>query len=222
LPQTYTSLYIWTQANGYQVAGVFRELYLPETGVNVAPVTQLDAGLIELQCPVQRASIPPSILSRKDQKMEPKFITKPAFKAVGFSYVGKNQNGEIGQMWGRFMPRINEPKRINPSASYGLCFSEVQGAGEGEFEYVAAVEVADDQDIPAGMVYREVPEQKYAVFTHHGKLETLGETYQYIYSTWFPQAKVQMHPSKFDMEVYTKDFILNSDDSQLYIYVAIQ
>jgi predicted transcriptional regulator YdeE/DNA-binding transcriptional MerR regulator len=222
LPQTYTSLYAWTQVNGYQIAGAFREFYLPETGVNASPTSQLDASLIEVQCPVERASIPLSIISKKDKSMEPKIVTKPAFKAVGFSYIGKNQNDEIGQMWRRFIPHLNEPQRINPTASYGLCFSEVKNAQEGEFEYVAAVEVANDHNIPEGMVYREVPECKYAVFTHHGKLNTLSETYQYIYNTWLPQAKLQLHPSRFDMEYYTEEFLPDSDDSKLYIYVALQ
>jgi AraC family transcriptional regulator len=125
-------------------------------------------------------------------------------------------------MWGRFMPRINEPQRINPQTSYGLCFSTIEGAQEGEFEYVAAVEVADDSHIPAGMVYREVPERKYAVFTHHGKLEKLHDTYQYIYDTGLAQAGLQVHPDRYDMEVYTEDFTPGADDSKLYIYVAIQ
>ncbi len=193
LPQAYASLYAWTQSNGYRVAGQFRELYLPETGVESPPASQLEAELIEVQCPVERASIPLFIMSKKDHKMEPEMITKPAFKAVGLSYVGKNQNGEIPQMWGRFVPRLNEPRRINHAFSYGLCFSEVKDAKEGEFEYVAAVEVADEQGIPAGMVYREVPEHQYAVFTHHGKLETLGETYEYIYHTWLPQSGMKVH-----------------------------
>ncbi len=221
LSQTYASLYAWTQSNGYQFAGQFRELYLPAEGVESPPASQPEAGLIEVQCPVERARIPLALTSRKDQKMEPQFVTKPAFKAVGLSYVGKNQHDEIGQLWGRFIPRLNEPKRINPSVSYGLCFTEVKDAKEGEFEYVAGVEVADDQHLPAGMVYREVPEQKYAVFTHHGKLETLGETYHYIYNTWLPQSGLQVHPSKFDMEVYTAEFLPGSDDSKLYIYVAM-
>jgi AraC family transcriptional regulator len=153
--------------------------------------------------------------------METKIVNKPAFKAIGISYVGKNEQGEIPQMWGTFIPRINEPKRIDPSTSYGLCFSEVAGAAAGEFEYVAAVEVADDQFIPAGMVCREVPAHKYIVFTHHGKLETLGETYHYIYNTGLAQAGVQVHPSRFDMEVYTHEFAPGSDQSRLYIYVAI-
>ena len=154
--------------------------------------------------------------------MEPKIVTRPAFKTVGLSYVGKNQNDEIGQMWGRFIPRINEPKRIDPEVSYGLCFTDVKAAKEGEFEYVAAVEVQDNQDIPAGMVYREVPEHKFAIFTHHGKLESLRETYQYIYNTGLAQAGLQVHPDKYDMEVYDEDFTPGSDDSKLYIYVAIQ
>jgi predicted transcriptional regulator YdeE/DNA-binding transcriptional MerR regulator len=222
LPQTYASLYTWTQTNAYQIAGPFREIYLPEAGTNPAPVLQPDASLIEAQCPVERARIPLSLISKKETSMEPKIITKPAFKTVGLSYIGKNEHDEIGQLWGQFIPRLNEPKRINPQNSYGLCFSEAKGAKEGEFEYIAAVEAADDQNIPAGMVYREVPEQKYAVFTHHGKLDNLQETYHYVYNTGLPQSGLQVHSSKFDMEVYDKDFIPNSDDSKLYIYVAIQ
>jgi len=222
LAQTYAALYVWTQTNGYQAAGPFRELYLPEGGANPAPALQLDASLIEVQCPVERASIPLSLMSKKEQKMEPKIVTKPAFKVGGLSYVGKNQNDEIGQLWGRFHQRFEEIKSINLKESYGLCFSIVKDAKEGEFEYVAGREVADDQNIPSGMVYREVPAYKYAVFTHRGKLDTLPETYQYIYNTALAQAGLQVHPDKFDMEVYNRDFLFNSDDSKLYIYVAIQ
>jgi len=222
LPQTYTSLYAWTQSNGYQVTGAFREIYLPETGTSARPEQAITDGLIEVQCPVERAPIPLSLRSKKEETMEPKIVIKPAFKAVGIAYHGKNQNSEIAQMWDRFIPRINEPRRINPDTSYGLCFFTFPGAAEGEFEYVAAVEVENDADVPDGMVYREVPEYKYAIFTHHGSLKALGETYQYIYSTGVAQAGLQVHPDKYDMEVYNEDFTPGADDSKLYIYVAIQ
>ncbi len=217
LSQTYSSLYAWTQANGYQPAGPFRELYLSETGAS------LDAGLIELQCPVERASIPISILSKKEEPMQPKIVNRPAFKAVGLSYVGKNENAEITQMWDVFNRRFNEPKNINKKECFGLCFSTLEGPSRpGEFEYVSCVEVADDKTIPAGMVYRQVPAYKYAVFTHHGKLDSLGETYQYIYNTGLAQAGLKPRPDKFDMEVYDQDFKLGSDESKFYIYVAVE
>lgn len=224
LPQTYAALYTWMQDHAYHVAGNCREIYLSEDGVNASLNVKGHPDLIEAQCPVEKTRMPVSIYSKSEKKegtMETKIINLSAFKAVGMSYVGKNQNGEIPQMWGKFIPRMDEPKRIAPDTSYGLCFSEVVGAAEGEFEYVAAVEVADNQFIPDEMVYRDVPAHKYIVFTHHGKLDALGETYEYIYNTGLTQAGVQVHPSRFDMEVYTNEFEAGSDKSKLYIYVAI-
>ena len=84
-----------------------------------------------------------------------------------------------------------------------------------------SAETLDNETMPAGMVYREVPEYKYAVFTHHGKLDHLGETYEYIYNTWLPQSGLEVHPDKFDMELYDERFIPDSDDSAFDIYVAI-
>ena len=40
--------------------------------------------------------------------MEPKFVSKPAFTAVGLEYYGKNQNQEIAQLWQQFNPKIRE------------------------------------------------------------------------------------------------------------------
>jgi len=225
LNSAYTQLFAWTQANGYQINGAYREIYLSDPGDDTQPQPHLEAGFTELQCPVKRASIPISILSNQERKepnlMEPKIITKPAFKAIGMSYVGKNENQEIGQMWGVFNQRATEIPWRGPYG-YGLCFSNPEGAAEGEFEYIAAFEVPSDEMIPDGMVYREVPEYKYAVFTHHGTLDKLGETYEYIYNTWLPQSDLELHPDKYDMEVYDERFIPNSDDSAFDIYVAIK
>lgn len=221
LPQTYTSLYAWTQSNGYRIAGAFREIYLSET-----PSAQ--AALIELQCPVERASVPLSIQPKKENLMEPTTITKPsiitlpAFKTVGYSYIGSNQNAEISAMWQRFLPHIDEPQRSDPHTAYGLCIMDNPNVKEGEFEYVACVEVPNGENIPAGMIYREVPAHKYAVFTHHGKLDTLHDTFDYIFNTGLAQAGLQAHPSGLEMEVYKDYFVAGSDDSKMYIYVALQ
>jgi predicted transcriptional regulator YdeE/DNA-binding transcriptional MerR regulator len=224
LPQAYASLYAWMQNNGYQPAGSYRELYLPESGVSATPVPLSQAGVTELQCPVEKASVPISLRSnQKGEPMQPAIVNRPAFKAIGISYVGKNEHDEIGQMWGRFNERSNEIKTINEREGFGLCFSTVAGpARPGEFEYVACLEVADDSTVPTGMVYRQVPAYKYAVFTHHGKLDKLGETYQFIYNTGLAQAGLKPHPVKFDMEVYDEAFKAGSDESRFYIYVAVE
>jgi predicted transcriptional regulator YdeE/DNA-binding transcriptional MerR regulator len=224
LPQAYASLYSWMQSSGYQPAGTYRELYLPESGVNAMSIPLSQAGVIELQCPVEKASLPISLRSnQKGESMQPKIVNRPAFKAIGLSYVGKNEHGEISQMWERFNQISHAIKSTNDKEAFGLCFSSVEGPSQpGEFEYVACFEVADDRDVPTGMVYRQVPAYKYAVFTHHGKLDTLGETYHYIYNTGLAQAGLKPHPDKFDMEVYDDDFTFGSDESRFYIYVAVE
>jgi predicted transcriptional regulator YdeE/DNA-binding transcriptional MerR regulator len=228
LPTAYASLVTWTQRNAYQVAGDCREIYLPAEEEGALPDADLFTGCFELQWPLQKASIPPSIRPATEQvkgkeTMEHKIESRPAFKVIGLSYVGKNEHGEIGQMWGRFNQSAHLIKSINDREAFGLCFSTVEGAARpGEFEYVAGFEVADDSNLPQGMVFRQVPAYKYAVFSHHGKLDTLGETYQYIYKTALPKAGLQVHPDKFDMEVYGEEFKLGADTSIFYIYVAIQ
>jgi predicted transcriptional regulator YdeE/DNA-binding transcriptional MerR regulator len=224
LPQAYASLYTWAQSSGYQPAGSYRELYLPESGVSATPVPLSQAGVIELQCPVEKASVPISLRSnQKGEPMQPKIVNRPAFKAIGLSYVGKNEHGEIGRLWDRFNQQCQAIKSINDKEAFGLCFSTVEGPSRpGEFEYVACFEVADAQSIPAGMVYRQVPAYRYVVFTHQGKLDKLGETYQFIYNTGLAQAGLKPHPDKFDMEVYDGDFKLGSDESRFYIYVAVE
>jgi predicted transcriptional regulator YdeE/DNA-binding transcriptional MerR regulator len=221
IASAYQALFAWTQANGYQSIGPYREIYL-----SASKDAELDAGLTEVQCPVERGPYPKTIhipySKIKESEMEPKIVTKPAFYVVGMQYIGKNEDQEIAKMWGNFLPRINEPARIKPQLSYGLCDSSIAGPEEADFEYVAGVEVAGpDVAVPEGMVLRSVPERKYAIFTHHGTLDTLGETYQNIYNTWLPQLGYKV-ADEFDMEVYDEDFIPDSPDSKLYIYMAIE
>jgi len=225
LASIYTALYTWTKTNAYQVTGPYREVYLSETGIALQEESDA-SGFIEVQCPVQRASIPISVLSthinQKESIMKPKFLNKSAFTTVGLSYVGKNQEGEIPQLWGTFNQKSHEIKNMVGQAAYGACFSGPETAEKGEFEYVACFEVSNTNDIPDGMVIRDVPANKYAVFTHHGKLDTLQETYKYIYETWLPQSGLEMASPHFDMEVYDDRFEFDSDKSEFDIYVAVK
>jgi AraC family transcriptional regulator len=125
-------------------------------------------------------------------------------------------------MWNKFLTRQEEIKHITGDCNYGACFGEPEGVAEGEFEYVACWEVTDTNNIPEGMVVRQVPAYRYAVFTHKGKLDTLADTYNYIYETWLPQSGEEVHPDKFDMEPYDDRFIQNSDDSEFDILVALK
>lgn len=152
--------------------------------------------------------------------MEPvKFETLPAFKIMGMKYRGKNENGEIPEMWGEFNPRCQEIPSIGQQA-YGLCLM-VSNAPEGVFEYIAGCKVAEDAIPLKGMVVVDVPENRYAVFEHRGSKETLMNTYHLIASEWFPRSG--MNPAGgYDMEVYDEKFNNFEPDSIMYIYEPIK
>ena len=230
--QAYAGLFAWAQANAFQIGGPCREVYLPETGISATLAAETHSGFIEVQCPVDRVRIPLSLstqaIDQKENKMEHKFVTKPSMTVIGLSYIGKNDeqgpsfNHGIADMWGEFNTRYVEIKNLVERNALGACFSSPERAAEGEFEYVACYAVKAGTEVPDGMVMRQIPDYKYAIFTHKGKTINLGETYQYIYETWLPQSGVELHEDKFDMEVYDQRFIPDSDESEFDILVAVK
>jgi len=214
----YSALYTWIERNGYNTQGQSRELLLDDSFPEIASI------FTEIQVPVEsiyRQKMKYLLNSyRKEHEMEPKFITRPAFAIVGLRYFGKNENQEIKDVWGVANTRFGELKHIVDDGAYGVCMN-IEGAQPGEFEYVAGLKVSNTDDIPEGMVLREVPAQKYAVFAHVGSLETLHETYNYIYHIWLPQSGHEL-AANFDFEFYNDDFKDFAPDSRFYIYVPIK
>jgi len=203
ISDAYRALMAWPQANGYRAGGPNREIYLQsfESGPDPSHF------ITELQLPVQ----PVAALSRTEQKerqiMEPRIVTKPAFIVVGLPFTGfissapyeaGNENNEIGKVWDQFNARYAEIKNIC-GPTYGLCFGR---PNEREPWYIAGVEVARVEDLPAGMMSMSVPEQKYAVFPC--TLGTLGATYRHIAEEWQPRPGYE-HADAPDFEYYEEE-----------------
>jgi AraC family transcriptional regulator len=152
--------------------------------------------------------------------MEPTFVKKTAFLVVGTPYFGKNEHGEIPQMWNVFNSRYGEIKEIaDPAVCYGICSSM---DATGSFEYVAAAPVNKIDELPEGMVARIVSQQEYAVFFHKGALDTLDKTYDSIYKGWLPNSDYELVPAAHDFELYDQDFKFGDPDSKFYIYIPVR
>lgn len=149
-------------------------------------------------------------------------------KIVGMEYEGKNLNQEIGDLWGEFLPRIKEITHAKGDMnSYGICspleenIEEINFNETNDFKYLAGIEVTDDTVVPEGMKSWYVDHQKYAVFTHMGSVETLGDTYKAIYSTWLPESGYDV-AFTYDFELYDENFNPGEEDSKMYIYIPIK
>lgn len=147
--------------------------------------------------------------------MNIKFETKPAFTVVGMKYQGKNQNNEISTLWGQFMSRVSEIKRTN-GLSFGMCtnFDETDMS----FDYLASVEIASDETLPADMEQWAVPENTYAVFT--ATMPTLNQAYTDIYNQHLPQAGLTRSEGP-DFELYGEDFDPADPNAPIYLYVPV-
>ena len=85
LPQAYAELFAWMQSSGYQPAGSYRELYLPETGVSATPVPLSQAGVIELQCPVEKPAFQSACVPiKKENPCNPRLSTAPPLMRSAF------------------------------------------------------------------------------------------------------------------------------------------
>jgi predicted transcriptional regulator YdeE len=147
-------LYRWAEENAWQAAGPAREIYL-----EYRPGGNPEHFVTEVQLPV-------TPIRKEKGGMEPKIIKKDAFKVVGMQYVGKNEHGEIGQMWDRFIPRIPEIRHSSDAMgeiSFGICHWLENPSEVGEFSYVAGQPVTELANLPDRMVGVDIPAQTYAV-----------------------------------------------------------
>ncbi len=89
----------------------------------------------------------------------------------------------IPDQWQRLSPHLGHiPGQIGPVA-YGACYNF---DGDGNFDYLCAVEVDSATRLPTGFKTLDVPANRYAVFTHTGHVAGIRSTISAIWSQWFP------------------------------------
>ncbi|WP_171011292.1 GyrI-like domain-containing protein [Haloimpatiens lingqiaonensis] len=151
---------------------------------------------------------------------EPKIVELDTFKIIGTKYFGKNQHDELKKLWNSFYPRMEEIKnRIDEQKSYGIC---KLFPGSSKFSYISSVKVANSEEVPENMICKIIPFSKYAIFTHKGSLNSLGQTYEYIYGIWLPNSSYE-HSTLPDIEEYDNAYCdPNLDEYVINIYIPIK
>ncbi len=145
--------------------------------------------------------------------MEPRIITRPAFKVAGYALKTTSADGEnkraVPAFWQEYMKKHCESlhKALTPisHAEYGLCMDVDMETGE--FRYVIGLEVPEDAVLPEGLDTATVPAATYAVFTtppsdDRGFVDAIQNTWGYIYEEWFPESGYEYAPGCADYELY--------------------
>ena len=153
----------------------------------------------------------------------PTIVDKEEFQIIGVEDIGKRERRNTAEIWAKFQELAT--KVPNRDASHGLGISIVteELLEKGENRYIVANEIENVKEVPEGMITETIPAQKYAVFTHIGKITNIGETFQYIYGDWLPNnTRYKRVPFSPEFEYYDQRFSLNSDYSELDLYIPIQ
>mgnify|MGYP005650611267 CR=1 FL=1 len=147
-------------------------------------------------------------------------INKSALKIVGLKINVGPFDKRIQELWDTFMSRFTEvTNTANQEVAFGICC--YPDAGVKTFDYIAGVLVTDDKNIPEGMVYYEIPERKYAVFTHKGSVANLPDTYKNIYDKWLTENGLEEALYE-EIEWYDKRFKFGEPDSEMDIFVPVK
>lgn len=83
----------------------------------------------------------------------------------------------------------------------GISFDDPTVTETSKLRYNACLTVSKEVKPDGEIGVMEIPEGKYAIFTHKGPYEGLNDSYNYIYGKWIPESQVKLR-DQFCLENY--------------------
>ncbi|MDZ4122057.1 MAG: AraC family transcriptional regulator [Candidatus Cloacimonadaceae bacterium] len=160
-------------------------------------------------------------LKKGAKNMKPRIETKAAFQVIGVS-CRSNPSGSLHILWDEFMKRAQEiPHISDPHKAYQICLFQDADTANEEYTFIAGMEVSETSQVPPNMIAHEVPAAQYAVFEHHGLLDTMHQSYEYIFAVWLPENAWEMAEAD-SLEVYDERFKVGKEDSVFEIWIPLK
>jgi AraC family transcriptional regulator len=124
----------------------------------------------------------------------------------------------IPAQWQRFVPYLGNILHQVGTDTFGVSHN---GDDEGNFDYIAGVQVRDFSDLPAAFSRVRIGPQKYAVFAHRDHISTIRRTINTIWSKWLPQSGHEVADAP-NFERYGEEFDPQTGMGGLEIWVPIK
>ena len=152
-------------------------------------------------------------------------IEREKLQVIGMKITTNTEEMMIPKFWDIFIKRMPEIELFTiPNCSLGICLGGTTKEDENStrFDYLACKILTKKPDvIPENMIVHEVPAGLFAVFTHRGNIDSLSETYQYIYDQWLEES-VYEQEDRDQIEWYDARFQYDSDQSEIDIHIPIK
>ena len=153
--------------------------------------------------------------------MEPSIITRPAVKLVGIRNHYDDSDLSLPKLWSGFSPyRDQIPNRAN-NESFGIYECYKEDGDTVNFSYICSAAVTNFDDVPEGMITRELPEQLYAKFIHQGSISDLDKTLKYIWGSWLPKSDYE-YEEKPDFELYPPNYNVMDPGCEMALHIPVR
>ena len=148
--------------------------------------------------------------------MEPKYVEREGFHVMGVLIHSMPNNVDFGAFWeNEYMPHDEAVRCLSVDGAYYGAW--LPHHGDGIPDYIAGMTVPEDAPTPEGVVVRELPTARYAVF--ECPMEKIGGTYSYIFNTWLPSSPYEFMPGGSDFEYYPPE---GATDASPAVYIPIR
>ena len=164
----------------------------------------------------------PWALVAEEAGLEVRIERREAFDVLGFQIEGTMEPGPIMDTWMKYMEAKPSMKGLVGGSDYGVTYYGPNHDGESMEGvcYLVGGEAKEVSELSEELVLHRVPSALYAVFSHKGPVDTINESYQYIFGQWFRETgRTPLMQDVF--EEYGMDFIPDGKESITYIWVPI-
>jgi AraC family transcriptional regulator len=112
---------------------------------------------------------------------------------------------EVGATWDKLFPALGKEGLVGGDSLFvGICHDDPEVTPSKKIRYEACVTV-DESFTPMGdFGLQTIPGGEYAVTTHFGSYENLGETYAKLFGQWLPRSGRELRPLPC-FEIYLND-----------------
>jgi len=149
----------------------------------------------------------------------PRFETLNPLLVAGFGErYDCDTSKTIPALWQRFAPHIGNIADQVGWTTYGVCHNSDD---DGNFDYVAGVEVSSFSRLAQEFSRVRIPAQKYAVFTHAEHVSTIRRTVMTIWNKWLPESGLEVADAP-SFERYGQTFDPRTGTGGFEIWVPIK
>jgi AraC family transcriptional regulator len=146
--------------------------------------------------------------------------TRRAFRVAGLTgHYTSGQTANIPSQWQKFQPYLGhiDGQTGDADTTYGVCYN----ANDDGLDYLCAVEVGPNADLPPEFTKLDITTQTYAVFEHTGHISAIRSTWCAIWDKWIPESGLTVLPQPF-FEKYGPSFDGIMGEGGLEIWIPIK